>query len=409
MHGEDMQIKIYRQNNQTYSLVDSIPVTFLPYSREPAYIQSVTLQAGNYFLLVIPPNNNYHLPFSVRCYLNGWYGGTVSNPSNCYYTLTCGGLRVKKISNFDHDGARINYTTYDYNYNGMSSGMLLDKIETIDYAQCYNMAPVGGSPGTHNVGVYTLGAGHSRLPAFFSSCNPGIVGYSRVTKSKYDAAGNLERRVVTSYRNEESQDMYNIDYYTTFDNGQVLSQETRDSSNAVVARTVNTYGNDMVDRYATNMVVNYKCLNHGPTALPAPLTLEVYDWPNPTPTITNLNDPGPDGVVDVRRYPYILSRTELSRTTTTEYCPDGSSIIRTKDYLYNATNHQVSQVDDSTGLPNQVLRTKITYSVDGTDNVSIDMRNDHRLNDVVDSKNYLVENNSTISEAIIIKNSTFTS
>ena len=86
MHGEDMQIKIYRQNNQTYSLVDSIPVTFLPYSREPAYIQSVTLQAGNYFLLVIPPNNNYHLPFSVRCYLNGWYGGTVSNPSNCYYT-----------------------------------------------------------------------------------------------------------------------------------------------------------------------------------------------------------------------------------------------------------------------------------------------------------------------------------
>ena len=310
------------------------------------------------------------------------------------YTLACGGLRIKKISNFDHDGEGISYTTYDYNSNGLTSGKLLDKIETIDYALCYNMDPVGGAPGTHTVGVYTLGTGHSRMPAFFTSCNPGIVGYSKVTKSKYDAAGHLEKRVVTSYRNNEPQNMYNINYYLSFDNGQILSQEIRDASDAIVAKTVNTYENSMVDHYATNMVVNYKCLNHGPGAPAAPLTLVVYDYPSTTPTITtNMYDPGPEGVVDVRRYPYILSRVELSKTISTEYCPNGSTIIKTKDYLYNAVNHQVSQIDDSTGLPNQVLRTKITYTADGEDGVSLSMRNAHRLNDVVESKSILVENN----------------
>lgn len=391
LHGQNMQIKIYRQDNQTYNLVDSVPVTFLPYSPEPSHIQSLTLQAGNYFLLVIPVNNNYNLPFSVRCYLNGWYDGTVSQTD--YYTLECGGLRIKKISNFDHDGVKINYTTYDYSHNGVTSGMLLDKIETIDYAACYNMAPVGGSPGTHTVGVYTLGTGHSRLPAFFSSCNPGIVGYSKVTKSKYDAADHLEKRVVTTYRNDEPQHMYNIDYYISFDNGQILSQEIRDASDAIVAKTVNTYVNNMVDRYATNIVTKYKCLNHGPSAPAAPMTLYIYDAPNTTPTTTiETYEPNSEGVVDVLRYPYILSRCELSKTKTTEYSPDGSAIIKIKDYLYNAINHQVSQIDDSTGLPNQVMRTKITYTVDGTDNISTGMRNAHRLNDVVESKSYLVEN-----------------
>ena len=404
LYGEDMEIQILKQTNQTYSLFESIQVTFIPHSQEPTHIQSISLPAGNYFLLIIPINNNHGLPYSINCYLYGWYDQTLTQTDN--YTLTCGGLRIKKISNFDHDGVGVNYTTYDYNSNGLTSGKLLDKMETIDYALCYNLDPVGGSPGTHNVGVYTLGTGHSRMPAFFTSCNPGIVGYSKVTKSKYDAAGHLEKRVVTSYRNNEPQHMYGFDYYTTFDNGQILSQEIHDASDAIASKTVNTYANEMVDYYATNMVTNYKCLNQGPGAPAASLTLEIYDYPNATPTsTTNTSYPGPDGVVDVFRYPYILSRVELSRTKTTEYCPDGSAIIKTKDYLYNAINHQVSQIDDSTGLPDQVLRTKITYTVDGTDSISTGLRNAHRLNDVVESKNFLVENN--LEKIISTKHTTY--
>lgn len=387
--GEELQIQIYKQNMHSYTLFECDTVTFISYSQEPSLIKSLTLPAGNYYLFIIPINNNHGQPFYIRSFLKGWYEETLSQT---YYTLECGGLRIRKISNYDHNGEMFNYTTYDYNNNGMTSGKLLEKIETIDYTLCYNMEPVGGLPGRHDVGVYTLGTGHSRMPAFFASCTPGIVGYSKVTKSKYDATGNLEKRVVTSYSNNEPQNMYAMDYYTSFDNGQVESQEIHDASDAVVARTVNTYEIDMVDHYATNMVAKYKCLNHG-SAFSGSMTLIVYDWPNTTPTsTTNMSDPGPEGVVDVLRYPYILSRVELSESVSTEYCQNDSTIVNTKDYFYNEQNHQVSRIDENTGLSNQTRRTRITYSADATDDVSTWMRNAHRLNDVVETKNILVVN-----------------
>ena len=388
LFGENMQIQLYQWDNQEhiYKLFESVQSTFLPYSMEPTLLESLTLPAGNYFLLIIPINNNQNLPFSIRCCLNGWYEGTTSGASS--YTLTCGGLRISRISNYDNDDERINYTTY--NYNG---GALLNKIETIDYAQCYNMDPVGGLPGTHSVDVYTMTPGHPRMPAFFTSCNPGIIGYSAVTKSKYDANDDLEKRVVTKFRNQEPDNMYTLDFYRVLDNGQVESQEIYDASDAITEKTENIYEYDLVDHYATNIVTKYKCLNHGPAAPSASLILEVYDVPNLTPTETvQMGDPGPEGVVDVLRYPYILSRVELSKTTTTEYRSGGNTIVKTKDYLYNTTNHQVAQIDESTGLPNQTRRTRIIYSADGTDVFSRWMKNAHRLNDVVETKTMLVEN-----------------
>lgn len=388
LYEESMQLQIYQWDNQanTYNLFTSVQSAFLPYSMEPTLLQSLTLPAGNYFLLIVPINNYQNLPFSIRCSLNGWYKETTSETS--YYPLTCGGLRISKISNYDLDGKRINYTTY--NYNG---GALLNKIETIDYAQCYNMDPVGGLPGTHDVEVYTMTPGHPRMPAFFTSCNPGIVGYSEVTKRKYDAEDNLEKRIVTKYRNNPPESMNSIDFYRNFGNGQLESQVIYDASDAITAKTENSYEYDMVDHYATNMVTKYKCLNHGPSTLTAPLTLEVYDAPNLTPTETvQMGDPGPEGIVDVLRYPYILSRVELSKETTTEYCPGGNTIVKTKDYLYNTTNHQVAQIDESTGLPNQTRRTRIIYSADNTDEYSRWMKDAHRLNDVVETKTIQVEN-----------------
>lgn len=390
MLGQDIIILISRQNNETYTLVESDTVAFIPYSSEPSLIRNFTLPAGSYRLILTPIENNYNQPYYIRCYLNGWYEDTLSQTA---YELTCGGLRIKRISNFDHDGVRINFTEYDYDVNGISSGILFDKRETIDFAHCYNMDPVGGLPGTHSVEVYTIGTGHSRMPAFYSSCNPGVVGYSKVTKNRYDATGNLEKRVVTTYRNNEPQNLYSIDYYTSFDNGLVLSQEIRDASDSVIARTENTYENDVVDHYATNMVVKYKCLNHGPSAPASTLILTVYDSPSITPTsTTNMGAPGPEGVVDVWRYPYILSRVELSQSVSTEYCEDGNTIVKTKEYLYNGVNHQVSQIDENTGVPNQTRRTRFTYSADETDYISRWMKNAHRLNDVVETKTALVEN-----------------
>ena len=360
LNGKSFQVQIHRWNNQTYNLLMSFPLTFSS-SQDFSLVQSVTLTAGSYFLLVIPINNNQNLPFNIISRLCGWYEGTLSST---YYTLTCGGLRIKKISNYDNDNTLLNYTAYDYNNNGRTSGLLLNKIETIDYGQCFNFSPVGGLPGEHTVDNYTMTSGHPRLPTFFASCNPGIVGYSKVTESKYDRNGGLVKSIVTSYINEEPHNV-KVDYYDYFDNGQVLSQEIRDASGTLVMKTENTYSRQRI-HYATNMVVQNKGLN--------------------------TSGSGTEGVVNVWRYPYILSRVELSNTVTTEYCPGGGTVVKTKDYLYNAINHQVSRIDENTSISGQTRRTKITYSADGTDNISISMRNAHRLNNVVENKVVLVVN-----------------
>ena len=361
LNGKSFQVQIHQWNNQTYNLLMSFPLTFSS-SQDFSLVQSVTLTAGSYFLLVIPINNNQNLPFNIISRLCGWYEETLSST---YYTLTCGGLRIKKISNYDN-GTLLNYTAYDYNNNGRTSGKLLDRVETIDHAQCFNFSPVGGLPGEHTVDVYTLSSGHSRMPAFFASCNPGIVGYSRVTESKYDGDGSLVKSIVTSYINEEPYNVM-VDYYDCLDNGLVLNQEIRDASGTLVMKTENTYSRQRI-HYATNMVVQNKGLN--------------------------TSGSGTEGVVTVWRYPYILSRVELSQTVTTEYCPGSGTVVKTRDYLYNAINHQVARIDENTSISGQTRRTKITYSADGTDNISIGMRNAHRLNSVVENKVVLVVNGS---------------
>lgn len=356
LHGQSMHIELHQPDGS----VRNIPMTFLPSPQGLSLVQSLTLPAGRYFMILIPINNNHNQPFSIRCELKGWYKETVTDNN---YTLTCGGLRIRKISNYNPDGDIVNFITYDYNSQGMSSGRLLNRIETTDHTQHFNFSPAGGLPGLHTVDVYTMTPGHPRMPAFFASCTPGIVGYSKVTKREYSGDGSLERSTVTSYVNHEPSNMV-IDYYDHFDNGRVLSQEIRDASDAVVSKTVNTYSYQRT-HYATNLIAHYKGLN--------------------TSGYTS------EGVVDVWRYPFILSRVELSKTVSTEYCPGGGTVVRTKSYQYNSTNHLVSQTDENTSLSNQTRRTKITYSADGTDEICKSMRNAHRLNDVVEKKVILVE------------------
>ena len=401
MNGNEIRVIIALAPQRSVSVPISIPVTYMS-SNDPFIVLQDTLPAGDYLLMIGAPTN-VNQGYAIGCWLKGYNTSTSSfnyNPQMTY-TQTGGGLRIKKICNYDHDESPVNSITYDYDDENGSTGILLDEMETIEpFSFTYlKYEPNGIGLGTvysrHPVSGCTISTGKTRFPAFFASCNPGNVGYSQVTKRIRDANGNTEKSVVTSYINHAPQSLTVMDYYQCFDNGRVLSQKTCNANGNTILKMENEYlyhdnGTDGArDRwYSTNMVCR--------------------DGLGIDPQITYINESGNLDFMHrfkIWKYPYILSRVELSKTISTEYCPDGSAIIKTKDYLYNATNHQVSQVDDSTDLPNQVLRTKITYSVDGTDNVSIDMRNDHRLNDVVESKNYLVENN--MEKIISTKHTTY--
>ena len=227
--------------------------------------------------------------------------------------------------------------------------------------------------------VYTITQGRSRLPEFYASCNPGIVGYSQVSKYKYNAQDELERSVITTFKNEAPKNFMNegyvtpvIDYYKNFGNGNIISQKILDANGNVVSNTDNTYISHLLDYYAVNMDSH----------------TEIITGSSQASSYTGSSNPK----TTIWRYPYILSREELSQSVTTEYCPDGSTIVKTKDYLYNGINHQVSQIDENTSLSDQTLRTKITYSADGEDYMSRWMQDAHRLNDVEENKTLLVEN-----------------
>lgn len=384
--GEDMNIYIFKwpTGGETSVSGKIIPAKFNR-SQGFSYVDSITLSPGRYTLMVAPPNVSI-MNFGATCQLRGFYTETLTDEPE-YYVL-CGGLRIKKISNYDSDGQKINYTTYDYNNENGSTGILLNSIETVDslhYKKFYDRYDMPNSSSNLilnfevDADVYTITQGRSRLPEFYASCNPGIVGYSQVSKYKYNAQDELERSVVTTFKNEAPKNFMNegyvtpvIDYYKNFGNGNIISQKILDANGNVVSNTDNTYISHLLDYYAVNMDSH----------------TEIITGSSQASSYTGSSNPK----TTIWRYPYILSREELSQSVTTEYCPDSSTIVKTKDYIYNSINHQVSQIDENTSLSSQTLRTKITYSADGEDYMSRWMKGAHRLNDVVENKTLLVEN-----------------
>lgn len=378
LHGQAMRIELHNPNGT----LTTIPATFLPHSNE-TYIQSLTLPAGKYTLVVIPINNSQSLPFSIRWSLNGWYKENISKKN---YPLACGGLRIKKISNYDNNNSLINFITYNYNNENGSTGVLLNNIETIDslHYRCFK-DELYDPTATYmlnymaDADVYSITPGRTRFAEFYASCNPGIVGYSQVTKCRYSPTGRLENSVITTFKNEGPKNYKDagmsksvFDYYRDFSNGEIINQKTLDANDNVVLNVDNTYSSHLDNHYAVNMGYHNEIILGNSV-------VATYSGANIPHTI-------------IWRYPYILSRVNLSKTTSTEYCPNGNAIIRTKSYTYNGNNHQISQIDENTSLSNQTRRTKITYTADGTDNISRSMKAVHRLNDVVENKNILVVN-----------------
>jgi len=233
-----IEMRKWNENTRSYDLFQEKDIIFQSYNNPTPILQNLTLSEGRYYIGTTLYDHG-HNQFGYTWFLQGWYNSTI-RPGNSF-PIECGGLRIKQINNYDQDNSLINYTTYDY-----SGGVLLYKIETIDYAQKYNYRPdsdpVNGNFAwrKHDIGVYTITTGHSKMPAFFKSCNPGIVGYSNVIRRRYDANNNLEKQIISSYTNNAPTNTYDLDYYTVLSNGLLQRQEIYDG-NTIVSKTKNYY------------------------------------------------------------------------------------------------------------------------------------------------------------------------
>jgi len=383
INGREIAIIIIPKNGS--GTVRSIPVTYMS-SDEPVLVLNDTLHAGNYELRIGAPSN-VDQGYAIGCWLKGYYTSPDSNFDHYKtYSKIGGGVRIRKISNYDKDESLINYITYNYDDNKGTTGILLNEIETIEPFDYTYMEPGNSGSGysffliPHYIYGTTITPGQSKFPAFFTSCNPGNVGYSMVKKSKYNGSDSLEKSIETQYINHKPESFTKYKYYRCFNNGKILSQASFGADGNIISKVENEYvyhylREDDPDKdrwYSTNMVAR-DCIRFG-------IGIQYYDR---SQTANRF---------EIYKYPYISSKIELSQSVTTEYCPDGSTIVKTKDYLYNGINHQVSQIDENTSLSDQTLRTKITYSADGEDYMSRWMQDAHRLNDVVENKTLLVEN-----------------
>ena len=383
INGSEIAIIIIPKNGP--GTVRSIPVTYMS-SDEPVLVHNDTLPAGNYELYIGAPSN-VDQGYAIGCWLKGYY----TSPDSLFdrdrtYSQIGGGLRIRKISNYDRDESLSNYITYDYDDNKGTTGILLNEIETIEPFDYTYMEPGNSGSGLslflipHYIYGTTITPGQSKFPAFFASCNPGNVGYSMVKKSKYNGSDSLEKSIETQYINHKPESFTKYKYYRCFNNGKILSQASFGADGNIISKVENEYvyhylSDEDPDKdrwYSTNMVAR-DCIRFG-------TGIQFYD----SNQIENR--------FEIYKYPFISSKIELSQSVTTEYCPDSSTIVKTKDYIYNSINHQVSQIDENTSLSSQTLRTKITYSADGEDYMSRWMQDAHRLNDVVENKTLLVEN-----------------
>ena len=190
----------------TSGVMTTIPIAIKP-SKDYSFIKKITLPAGKHTLLIeCSDRASSPRSYSATCQLR-WLDTDQIQQSDYY--LLCGGLRIKTISNYDNNGKKLNYTTYDYNNENGCTGVLLNNIETIDSLHCkYFKDKVYSPSGTYilnytaEADVYAITPGRTRFADFYASCNPGIVGYSQVTKCRYDHTGKAEKTIITTFKNE---------------------------------------------------------------------------------------------------------------------------------------------------------------------------------------------------------------
>ena len=336
-------------------------------SNQNSYLiaKSLSLNAGTYDITVFCPNigsGNY-----VTASVNLTKGSVI----NSIPYSTGGGLRIKRIEHYDNNNALLDSIGYRYtNEQGRSTGLLLQPLRFLEktnmYVSDYNL----------NINVeYRVLSIKSRLsamPAFAAAISGGVVGYSSVTKKIYNARGNNLRTIISTYRNSEPEEFWGkYFYYREADNGELISQVVKDGNENILMMTQNTYASS-VSTFGHILLKELKLLevgeDNGNATSAYPYQYEFY------------------------HFPFRYTWNKLTKTTTTEYGSNNSTVVKTKNYLYNTTNHQVSQIEENTGLSNQTRRTKITYSADGTDPGSLSMKGVHILNSVVETKNILVTN-----------------
>ena len=305
--------------------------------------QPIDLQGTSYMMTVNCPNSLGSSGYYVSTSLNATQAFTASNVP----VSTGGGLRIKSIRNYHHDGTLQYYTSYDYTDGaGNCTGKLL---QPLSFSEGWNIicayqgnCPDPGCILTYYYNLHRLIIPSTDVPVFFSSLAGGTVGYSTVWKRTYSGNNSLISTVKTDYTNNLPQYVNDIHYFDNDNNGTIRAQTITDSISGTIKRKGFTY---------SNVTATNRC-----NAIVYDRVRDYTDW-------GYISDGPNGGRFNVKIYPFYISWNRLdSMTDSTCYNELNQAIV--KNYTYNDINHQVKKVTENSSNPNITYEIEYKYPSD---------------------------------------------
>ena len=331
----------------------------------------IDLQGTSYMMVVNCPNSLGSTGYYVMAELSATQAFTDRNVP----VSTGGGLRIKSIRNYHHDGSLEYQTDYEYtDESGNCSGKLL---QPLSFSQMWHVICAYQSSGCSDPGcIVTYDYNLNRLmmpstdvPAFFTSLAGGTVGYSRVKKLRKNGNGETLSTEVTEYINELPKWVWNIHYFTNDSNGHVKQQVIADSVSGTIRRKTYTYSNEL-QRTRCNAIVFDRVIDFSDLGFSMPSRY------------------------DVRIYPFYTSWTKLDSMTETTF-DSNNSMTKTNVFTYNSQNHLVRSMTENSSIDNTSYITEYKYPFDfpGESACSLMCRSPyHILNPVIEQSTSIVEN-----------------
>lgn len=274
------------------------------------------------------------------------------------------GLRIASISNYSSEGTLVDRVCYEYQFeNGKTSGKSLIPFQVVQN-KSYLWATKESLSSYDVVRFSSDLIGNS---SFTSSVSKGKVGYSCVNRKVYDGNNNLIRTVVSTYKNDVANAIFN-DYYqfADFTNGSILTKNVYSPQGKLLSSEDYSYQRETGRMYKCNSFLER--LVHG--------NVDVYRLEN--------NDYG--SLYQLTVYSYFSSWNSLVKLVT-KNCGENGEMTQTQIYEYNKSNHLVSSeiVCNNDGVR---YETKYQYPCDIDDGLAGMMASRHYLSPVLYQRNY---------------------
>lgn len=382
---DDIPLKLFYNYAASVRLASVMPPFLAPYEVNLNNYKSLNDYKCEITIPVCLPANTYNLVANLPAQFGDNPGISVTATLSLTKVdvaehSTGGGLRIKSILNYDHDGRLLEKNEYEYkNENGKTSGVLLCPKLFAEEKDIYSFVY---KPGDYafNAALYhilRLSNNVNNTSAFANMIGNTSVGYSRVLIKKIRDDG-ASGATILYFQNYPSMKMLsNIYLFSDAQNGNLNKKIVLNAACDTLQKIINIYSTKNNLIYKCNAVVEDFSQGLEPFYSP-PIMYSGFNYTR----------------YSIQVYPYFYDWTVLEQSVITDYKDNNAKVIVTHNYDYNTTNHAITREKTCSSIGNEIIVTEnkypMSFSTDAVFNLMVDK---HILNPIVQRNKYLLLNN----------------